>query len=227
MKIYIITCDDSPTGCAFFDHAHARAWADKHNTPDYMGVDVHVAEIFDASNDYRPEAEPRLEQAPIGACSPTYTPFSFNWLTDRDNQERVIGSRPELAAPYGLPDGWIPWFDGPMPVFFGTKVDVRHRDGREYFNQAAGQGYCETWDLDEDHHAGIVAYRLSRGWDHGGWIPWSGGQRPVSEDTLVHARYSGSSDLFEPELICAGALRWGWDHGGIGGDIVAYRVVES
>ena len=61
--------------------------------------------------------------------------------------------------------GWIEWSGGACPVPEGALVDVRHRDGDEFFGHAA------MWDVG-DHFAAqdwshtdvggdIVAYRMT------------------------------------------------------------------
>lgn len=74
-------------------------------------------------------------------------------------------------------DGWIEWHGGKMPVANMTKVDVRHRNGKEYLNQDAWDDLFDSsvsrrpdvesyasvafWlnnGLDND----IIAYRLSK-----------------------------------------------------------------
>lgn len=65
------------------------------------------------------------------------------------------------AEPHVAPsnDGWIEWRGGRMPISRGTRIQVRHRNGEEYFANS-GVGYAEDWE-----HSGcsadIIAYRLS------------------------------------------------------------------
>lgn len=56
------------------------------------------------------------------------------------------------------------------------------------------------------------------------WIKWEGGARPVSNDTIVDIRFL-DGDVFRSEI----AGSWSWSHlsEGMGGDIVAYRVIEE
>lgn len=59
----------------------------------------------------------------------------------------------------------------------------------------------------------------------GGWIKWSGGERPVSYDTFVKYRVRIIGD--GPEYcgpLQAGQLRW--DHRNHPGDIIEYMVVK-
>lgn len=54
-----------------------------------------------------------------------------------------------------------------------------------------------------------------------GWIKWNGGANPVAHDTVVGVRLRAGG--YEE----AAAWRFRWDHLGGGGDIIAYRVVQS
>lgn len=66
---------------------------------------------------------------------------------------------------------WIKWDGGDCPVPIGTIVDIKHRDGREYFNESAGMpgSHCENWSHDEDFEnifsGDIIAYRVSKNED--------------------------------------------------------------
>jgi hypothetical protein len=58
---------------------------------------------------------------------------------------------------------WIEWTGGAMPVPFGTKVDVRHRDGDEIVDEAGVLGgYAEDWSIDVENpeDGDIVDYRV-------------------------------------------------------------------
>lgn len=65
-----------------------------------------------------------------------------------------------------MTDGWIEWKgDREMPVASGDRVDVRWKDGDEFFDTRAGDW---QWEINVDHHpddaAGIIcAYRFSNG----------------------------------------------------------------
>jgi len=55
-------------------------------------------------------------------------------------------------------DGWITWGGGDMPVKAGTKIEVRHANGEEYYS-LAGQGFSFNWKkIDGDGR--IIAYRV-------------------------------------------------------------------
>lgn len=54
-----------------------------------------------------------------------------------------------------------------------------------------------------------------------GWIAWKGGECPVDPATTVQVR-------FHDGAVCsnvAGAYRWNHEWSGLGGDIVAYRIM--
>lgn len=57
-------------------------------------------------------------------------------------------------------DGWIEWNGGYRPVQEGALVDVRHRDGCEFYSTKAGASvFAKNWKhLDDD--TDIVAYRV-------------------------------------------------------------------
>ena len=55
-----------------------------------------------------------------------------------------------------------------------------------------------------------------------GWIEWSGGVCPVPPDTLVEVKFRDGKGASQCEA--AGIV---WGHGGLGGDIVAYRVIPT
>lgn len=57
----------------------------------------------------------------------------------------------------------------------------------------------------------------------GPWIPWAGGDCPVSEHLLVHFKLREDSD-HSVHSSPAGRLKW--SHWGSRGDIVAYRLAE-
>lgn len=54
---------------------------------------------------------------------------------------------------------WIEWNGGGCPVTEGTLVDVRHRDGDEYFAVLPGDTVVEVWKHN-NHPGDIIAYRL-------------------------------------------------------------------
>lgn len=61
-----------------------------------------------------------------------------------------------------------------------------------------------------------------------GWIEWGGGDCPVESEALVVIK-CWHEKLWPDFVKCApskaGALRW--QHAGLGGDIIAYRVVPA
>lgn len=59
-----------------------------------------------------------------------------------------------------------------------------------------------------------------------GWLPWSGGDRPVAPEIFVEVQYRGSADPRKGIRIDweAPAGRLAWHHDGADDDIVAYRI---
>jgi hypothetical protein len=55
-----------------------------------------------------------------------------------------------------------------------------------------------------------------------GWITWGGGDNPAP-GKIVECRLGGGVGCMGPSE----KLRWGWELGGSGGDITAFRVVRS
>lgn len=55
-----------------------------------------------------------------------------------------------------------------------------------------------------------------------GWVPWSGGERPVSRDTAVEIKVRSGETNGEMR-----ADYWVWLHRKLPSDIVAYRVVAD
>ena len=56
--------------------------------------------------------------------------------------------------------------------------------------------------------------------DADGWIEWKGGECPVDADKTVYVNYRDGGKT--PKAVKAGSQRW--DHSGLGGDIIAYRL---
>lgn len=56
------------------------------------------------------------------------------------------------------------------------------------------------------------------------WVEWSGGERPVDSDVIVHYRMRDREEVVG-RGVKAGHLRW--NHTGLSSDIVAYWVVEK
>lgn len=55
-------------------------------------------------------------------------------------------------------DGWIKWEGGECPVKQGTKVDLRHKDGEEFFDVKVGKATALYWSADMGIGT-IIAYR--------------------------------------------------------------------
>ena len=63
-----------------------------------------------------------------------------------------------------------------------------------------------------------------------GWIDWSGGDCPVPSGTLVDVKYRDgveASCVPAREFVRGGRFAVEWDHSGVNGDIVAYRLALS
>lgn len=61
--------------------------------------------------------------------------------------------------------------------------------------------------------------------DQDGWIAWPGGPMPVSPGTMVMIKFRDPSAMPDRDNTPAG--NWSWEHFGNGGDIVAYKPVET
>lgn len=58
-----------------------------------------------------------------------------------------------------------------------------------------------------------------------GWIPWSGGECPVPEGTLIDVKHK-DGDIYRNKPA-GGEYNVRWTHCGSDGDIVAYRIVDT
>jgi len=134
-------------------------------------------------------------------------------------------------------NGWRPWkatADSQCPVADGTQVLVRLASGtasKEHDPRRADQF---IWS--ELPTSSIVAYKIveeaskptepaAPSPDADGWIPYAGGGCPVDGDVTVEVRLrSGQENVAED---AEAADYWDWSIDDVGGDIVAYRVVEQ
>jgi len=64
--------------------------------------------------------------------------------------------------------------------------------------------------------------------DHGGWLPWSGGDCPVPPDRLVQIRL-GIEESFDEDQPARRADTWRWDHGERcpNANVTHYRLVPA
>ena len=64
--------------------------------------------------------------------------------------------------------------------------------------------------------------------NHGDWIPWSGGDCPVSPDRLVQIRL-GIEEGFDEDQPARRADTWRWDHGARchNANITHYRLAPA
>lgn len=61
--------------------------------------------------------------------------------------------------------------------------------------------------------------------DNDGWIEWGGGDCPVAADALVEVKLRNGTEWTGRDAEYRDY--WDWSHDEIGGDIVAYRLVEK
>lgn len=88
-------------------------------------------------------------------------------------------------------------------------------DGMRHSAKVAWRALANLQKELEAEHAGLAKS------DPDGWIPWSGGDCPVLDDTEVDIeRINGSHLLRRP------AGTFNWQHLGIGTDITAYRIAS-
>jgi hypothetical protein len=119
---------------------------------------------------------------------------------------------------------FIDWSGGECPVDKDTIVNVRLWSGDVIVNRKAGE-----FDWQHNSFGGdIIAYRVAqeKGKQMSGendFIIWQGGERPVPPETMVEIllRVGGRTSVKHH----AGDVTW--HKTGLGGDIIAYRVVEE
>lgn len=157
-------------------------------------------------------------------------------LETQEAPEESIEDTPE--------DNWIPHEGGICPINKGVLVDVRFRNGEEYFGLEAlgimggGEAGSAFWRHDGMTND-IVAYRLHESeetqqpaLDDGEWITWGGGKMPVERGTQVDVMYRNGMENLH---VSAGVFpAWDgsdpdhnaqiWEHSGVDFDIVAYRL---
>ena len=61
--------------------------------------------------------------------------------------------------------------------------------------------------------------------DSDGWIPWSGGYMPIPKDTLIDVKHR-DGEVYRNKPA-GGAANIDWYHSYEGGDIIAYRIVDT
>lgn len=157
-----------------------------------------------------------------GSNNESYTPSGTVWMDAGADSCDLI----ELVQDE---NGWRPWkatADSQCPVDGETLVHLRFSNG-------------DATSLKHPSHAGdfawreiapesIVAYKIVEetprpGPD--GWIPYAGGGCPVDGGVTVEVRLrSGQENVAEDAQA---ADYWGWSIYGVGGDIVAYKIVEE
>lgn len=102
--------------------------------------------------------------------------------------------------------------------FYGSNAEPYTTDGT-------------IWLIDGDDHRDLIELvQDENGWrtwkaTADGWIPYAGGGCPVDGGVTVEVRLrSGQEHVAED---AEAADYWDWDIDNVGGDIVAYRVVEQ
>jgi hypothetical protein len=134
--------------------------------------------------------------------------------TEEEAARRALDVPPK-ELPKAKINDWIEWkikySSFPCPPVTGP-CEVRLRTGT-ILKKDAGAFW---WGFIGAHSDGeIVAYRKVTD----GWIEWTGGECPVSSETIVVCRLRSGT-----ELTTALPRSMRWAHGGNGGDIVEYRV---
>ncbi|QDH45662.1 hypothetical protein AAM22_gp87 [Pantoea phage vB_PagM_AAM22] len=112
---------------------------------------------------------------------------------------------------------WIEWGGGEQPVGDDVTVETKWSDG------SVSCGEASEWRWDHRSllsNLNLIAYRVS-GVVH--WIEWTGATCcPVAEGKPTEVKFrNGRTDMDDkPEF-------WDWNHTGVGGDIVAYRIIPE
>ena len=124
------------------------------------------------------------------------------------------------------------WVDGDA-IFAAMdgNGDLFGYSGRPQWTVSHGHWYGHTltcWFFSpiviNNHHQTILSreeyYQAYPKADDDGWIEWNGGECPVDVELYVYVNYRDGCVL--PMVVKAGSQRW--DHFGLGGDIVSYRL---
>lgn len=153
-----------------------------------------------------------------GSNNESYTPSGTVWRDASANNCDLI----ELVQDE---NGWRPWkatANSQCPVAEGARIIYRLANGKEAPAFAGEKSWDTACDIE------IVAYKIVEETpqpDADGWIPYAGGGCPVDGDVTVEVRLrSGQENVAED---AEAADYWDWSIDDVGGDIVAYRVVEQ
>lgn len=157
-----------------------------------------------------------------GSNNESYTPSGTVWMDASANNCDLI----ELVQDE---NGWRPWkatANSQCPVAEGARIIYRLANGKEAPAFAGEKSWDTACDIE------IVAYKIVEEIpkaapqpDADGWIPYAGGGCPVDGDVTVEVRLrSGQENVAED---AEAADYWDWSIDDVGGDIVAYRVVEQ
>ena len=165
-----------------------------------------------------------------GSNNESYTPSGTVWMDAGAHSCDLI----ELVQDE---NGWRPWkatADSPCPVDGETLVHLRFSNGNTTRLKHHSPAGDFAWrDIGPES---IVAYKIVEETpkaapkaapqpDADGWIPYAGGGCPVDGDVTVEVRLrSGQENVAED---AEAADYWDWSIDDVGGDIVAYRVVEQ
>ena len=165
-----------------------------------------------------------------GSNNESYTPSGTVWMDAGAHSCDLI----ELVQDE---NGWRPWkatADSPCPVDGETLVHLRFSNGNTTRLKHHSPAGDFAWrDIGPES---IVAYKIVEETpkaapkaapqpDADGWIPYAGGGCPVDGDVTVEVQLrSGLEHVAED---AEAADYWDWSIDDVGGDIVAYRVVEQ
>ena len=161
-----------------------------------------------------------------GSNNESYTPSGTVWMDAGAHSCDLI----ELVEDE---NGWRPWkatADSQCPVARETLVHLRFSNGNATSLKHPSPAGDFAWrDVGPDS---IVAYRIVEEApkaapqpDADGWIPYAGGGCPVDGDVTVEVRLRSGQENVAEDAEAADYLDWSIDD--VGGDIVAYRVVEE
>lgn len=115
------------------------------------------------------------------------------------------------------------WPEGATECYWHEGLDVAH------FYDANGNDVAEPIDVDgvewcgsDDYDVEVTRYQYEAALaKNDGWIEWHGGKCPVDSDAIVEVKYR-KPNPYQYNNDRAGDFAW--EHDGIDGDIIAYRL---